>query len=399
MKQLKLKENLYWIGTVDHELREFDVVLNTPWGTTYNSYLVIGSEKKAIIDTVKHTKIEEYLAQLSTIVDIKDVDYLIVNHAEPDHTGSIKRLLELNPNLIIVGSNRAIHNVRDITNMTFESIGVKDGSTLCLGDKTFKFYNAIMLHWPDTIYSYLVEDKTLFTCDSFGAHYALDVPLQSNIIDEEEYQKAFHYYYEHIFGPFKKYYLDAIAKIEDLEIDLVCVGHGPILDSDPWKVIHYSRELSLIKNTNPKPLIIIPYVTSYGYTKLLAEKIYEGLKTRDFDVEMYNLTYSDIDAVFDRLKVADGILFGSTTMLGDALFPIWQLLIRLNPFIHGIKFGSVFGSYGWSGEGITNVDARLSQLKMKTIPPFKLKFQPSEQELENLNVFIEDFANLVNAKS
>ncbi|MBU1019938.1 MAG: MBL fold metallo-hydrolase, partial [Firmicutes bacterium] len=228
MKQLKLKEDLYWIGAVDHDLREFDVVLNTPWGTTYNSYLVIGSEKKAIIDTVKHTKIDEYLEQLTTIVDITEIDYLIVNHAEPDHTGSIKKLLELHPGLIIVGSNRALQNVRDITNMTFQSIGVKDGSTLSLGNKTFEFFNAIMLHWPDTIYSYLVEDKALFTCDSFGAHYALDVPLQSNITDKAEYDKAFLYYFEHIFGPFKSYYLDAIAKIENLEIDLVCVGHGPI---------------------------------------------------------------------------------------------------------------------------------------------------------------------------
>lgn len=395
MKQLKLKEDLYWIGTVDHDLREFDVVLNTPWGTTYNSYLVIGSEKTAIIDTVKHTKIEEYLKQLSTVVDIKDVDYLIVNHAEPDHTGSIKRLLELNPKLIIVGSNTAIANVREITNMSFESIGVKDGSTLSLGNKTFQFINAIMLHWPDSIYSYLVEDKALFTCDSFGAHYALDVPLQSNIVDKEEYDKAFSYYFGHIFGPFKTFYLNAISKIEKLEIDIVCVGHGPILNEDPWKVINYSKELCLEKNVNVKPLIVIPYVTSYGYTELLAKQIQSGLLKKGFNVEAYNLTYSDMEMVFERLKIADGILFGSTTMLGDALFPIWQLLIRLNPFIHGIKYGSVFGSYGWSGEGITHVEARLKQLKMKTIPPFKLKFQPSTEELKALDIYIEDFANLV----
>ena len=395
MKYIKLKEDIYWIGSVDHNLREFDVVLNAAFGTTYNSYLVIGSEKTAIIDTVKVEMIDDYLEKLNELVDIKKVDYLIVNHAEPDHSGSISRLLELNPELIIVGSNRAIHNVKDITNMEFKSISAKEGSTLSLGNKTFTFYNAIMLHWPDTIYSYLKEDKVLFTCDSFGSHYALDIPLQSKIENEEEYMESFHYYFEKIFTPFKSFYLKAIAKIENLDIDIVCVGHGPILDEDPWKIINYTKELASITHKNKKPLIIIPYVTSYGYTELLAKKIEEELIKEDFDVEIYNMTFNEIDDVMKRLIIADGVLVGSPTILGDALLPIWQLLIRLNPFEHGIKKGSVFGSYGWSGEGINHVDARLKQLKMKTIPPFKLKFKASEEELEELTDYIQDFVRLI----
>ena len=375
MKYIELKKDIYWIGAVDHNLREFDVVFNTTKGTTYNSYLVIGSEKTAIIDTVKVNMIDNYLEKLKELVDIKKVDYLIVNHAEPDHTGSVSRLLELNPDLIIVGSNRAIQNVRDITNMEFNSITAKEGSTLSLGNKTFEFYNAIMLHWPDTIYSYLMEDKVLFTCDSFGAHYALDIPLQSKIENEEEYMESFHYYFEKIFSPFKSFYLKAIAKIEELDIDIVCVGHGPILDQDPWKVINYTKELASVTHKNDKPLIVIPYVTSYGYTELIANRIKEELLKNGFDVEIYNMTFNKTEEVLERLIIADGILVGSPTILGDALLPIWELLIRLNPFEHGIKKGSVFGSYGWSGEGISNIDTRLKQLKMKTIPPFKLKFK------------------------
>lgn len=395
MKYIKLKEDIYWIGAVDHKLREFDVVLNAAYGTTYNSYLVIGSEKTAIIDTVKVDMIEEYLEKLKQLIDIKQVDYLIVNHAEPDHSGSISRLLEINPDLVIVGSNRAIHNVKDITNMEFKSISVKEGSTLSLGNKTFTFYNAIMLHWPDTIYSYLKEDKVLFTCDSFGSHYALDIPLQSKIENQKEYEESFHYYFDKIFTPFKSFYLKAIAKIENLDIDMVCVGHGPILDEDPWKIINYTKELALKTYKNDKPLIIIPYVTSYGYTEFLAKKIAEELQKKDFDVEIYNMTFNEIDDVMERLIIADGILVGSPTILGDALLPIWQLLIRLNPFEHGIKKGSVFGSYGWSGEGINHIDTRLKQLKMKTIPPFKLKFKASEEELEELTDYIQDFVRLM----
>ncbi len=399
MKHIKLKENIYWIGSIDHELREFDVVLNAKYGTTYNSYLVFGSEKTAIIDTVKRTKIDDYLEKLTELVDIKDVDYLIVNHAEPDHSGSISRLLEVNPNLIIVGSNRAIHNVKDVTNMEFTSISAKDGSTLSLGDKNFTFYNAIMLHWPDTIYSYLEEDKMLFTCDSFGAHYALDIPLQSKIENEEEYMEAFNYYFDKIFSPFKTFYLNAIAKIEHLEIEMVCGGHGPILDEDPWKVINYTKELAQKTHKNEKPLIVIPYVTSYGATELLAKEIQEELSHEDFIIEIYNMTYSKMEEVLERLKIADGILFGSPTILGDALLPIWDLLIRLNPFEHGIKKGSVFGSYGWSGEGIAHVDARLKQLKMKTIPPLKIKFMPSEEELNELTDYVHNFIRLILKKS
>ena len=395
MKYIELKKDLYWIGAVDHGLREFDVVLNAAMGTTYNSYLVIGSEKTAIIDTVKANMIEDYLSKLNELVDIKKVDYLIVNHAEPDHTGSISRLLELNPNLIIVGSNRAIQNVKDITNMEFTNITAKEGTTLSLGNKTFTFYNAIMLHWPDTIYTYLKEDKALFTCDSFGSHYALDVPLQSKIENEEEYQESFHYYFDKIFSPFKSFYLKAIKKIENLDIDILCVGHGPILDENPWKIINYTKKLAMIDNNNIKPLIIIPYVTSYGYTEDLAKRIKEELLKENFNVEMYNMTFNKTEDVMERLIIADGILVGSPTILGDALLPIWKLLIRLNPFEHGIKKGSVFGSYGWSGEGINNVDTRLKQLKMKTIPPFKIKFKASKDDLQNLNDYIKEFVELM----
>jgi len=395
MKYIELKKDIYWIGAIDHDLREFDVVLNASMGTTYNSYLVIGSEKKAIIDTVKVNMIEDYLEKLNELVDIKEVDYLIINHAEPDHTGSVSRLLELNPNLIIVGSNRAIHNVRDITNMEFNSITAKEGQEISLGNKTFTFINAIMLHWPDTIYTYLKEDKVLFTCDSFGTHYALDTPLQSEIKNEEDYLASFHYYFDKIFTPFKSFYLKAIAKIEPLDIDIVGVGHGPVLDEDPWKVINYTKKLAMNNDKNKKPLIVIPYVTSYGYTEFLAKRIEDELIQEGFLVEVYNMTFSKTEDVMERLIIADGILVGSPTILGDALLPIWKLLIRLNPFEHGIKKGSVFGSYGWSGEGINHVNTRLKQLKMKTIPPFKIKFKASEEDLENLTDYIQDFVRLM----
>lgn len=395
MKNIKLKEDIYWIGSIDEDLREFDVVLNAEFGTTYNSYLVRGSEKNALVDTVKHTKIEEFLENLKEIIDIKEIDYIIINHAEPDHTGSIGRILEENPNIQIVGSKAALMNLREITNMELNEIAVRDNSTLSLGNKTFRFFTAPMLHWPDTIFSYLEEDKAIFTCDSFGSHYAMEIPLQSKISDQEEYLRGFHYYFEKILAPFNKFMLKAITKIENLNIDMVCTGHGPILDEDPWKIINYTKELALKGTKNSTPIVVIPYVTSYGYTEKMAGIIEDILIAEGIETEKYNMTYASRDIVAKHIQGADGVLFGSPTMLGDALFPIWELLIRINPFEHGIKYGGVFGSYGWSGEGITHVDERLKQLKMKRIEPFKLKFDPSDEDIEGIKQFAREFATMV----
>ncbi|PAT02291.1 hypothetical protein CI105_02815 [Candidatus Izimaplasma bacterium ZiA1] len=396
VKTMKLKDGIYWIGSVDHELREFDVVLHAKYGTTYNSYLVKGSKKTAIIDTVKHTKIDDYLDKLKDLVDIKDVDYIIINHAEPDHTGSIKKLLELNKDIIVVGSRAALSNLKEITNMEFNEFAVSENKTLDLGDKVFKFISAPNLHWPDTIYSYLETDNVIFTCDSFGSHYGMDIPLQSKITNYEEYMDGFHYYFEKILLPFKSFMIRAINKIEKLDIDMVCTGHGPILDEDPWKIINYSKELSLVNKTNSIKEVVIPYVTSYGYTTVLVNKIKEVLENNKIKVSTYDMTYDDLDEVMLALKSCDGVLFGSPTILGDALFPLWQILIRLNPYEQGIKKASVFGSYGWSGEGIKHVDERLKQLKYKTIEPFKLKFQPSDDELVEVEKYALSFVELLN---
>ena len=170
------------------------------------------------------------------------IEYIIVNHTEPDHAGSIEKMLELNPNLTIVGSRTAIDFLKNICNREFKNIEVKSGDSLSLGDKTLNFIDAKLLHWPDSMYTYLVEDKVLFTCDSFGAHYSLDTVLQSTIKNQEDYMSAFKYYYDMILAPFKPFFLEAIARIESLDIDMICTGHGPVLDEDPWKIINLSKE-------------------------------------------------------------------------------------------------------------------------------------------------------------
>ena len=179
MESLKLAENVYWLGVQDHDLEVFDVVMETKYGTSYNSYFVKGEEKVALFDTVKAPYFDDYLKKIEGLVSIDKIDYLIVHHTEPDHAGSIEKLIKLNPNLTIIASAVAIRYLRNIVNIDFKSQAVKMNDELDLGGRTLKFISAPNLHWPDTIYSYLVEEEILFTCDSFGSHYAFDEVLMS----------------------------------------------------------------------------------------------------------------------------------------------------------------------------------------------------------------------------
>lgn len=398
MKTLKLKDDIYWVGSLDPELKVFDIIMSTEFGTTYNSYVIKGSEKTALIETVKLKFFDDYIEKLKELnIDASNVDYIILNHTEPDHTGSIEKLIKMNPNIQLVGSKQAIEFMNHISNSEFKSIVVKDGDELSLGNKTFKFIDAKFLHWPDSMFTYLAEDKLLFTCDAFGAHYSLDSVLQSTIVNHDDYMSAFKYYFDNILGPFKPFFLQAIGRIKNLDIDMVCTGHGPILDEDPWKIINLSKEYSTEKKPFEGKLVVIPYVSAYGYTKELAETIAKGIEESGIKVELYDMVYEDENEVLNRIYWADGVLFGSPTMVGEALEPIWSLLIRMFPPIYKGKVASAFGSYGWSGEAVPNIMQRIKQIRLK---PFgeglKVRFKPSEEQLKTAYEFGVEFGKAIN---
>ena len=397
MKTLKLKDNFYWTGILDPNLKVFDIIMETKYGTSYNSYLLKGSEKTALFETAKEKFMGDYLAKLKEIVNIEDIDYIIVDHTEPDHAGSAKYLIEENPAIKLVGSATAINFMKEICNVEFNSVIVKDGDTLSLGDKTLRFIGATNLHWPDSMYTYIEEDKTLITCDSFGSHYSLDSVLSSKIVNHNDYMEALRYYYDNIIGPFKPYVLKAIDKIKDLDIDMICPGHGPVLDDDPWKIVNIYKDWSTEINPNARKTVVIPYVSAYGYTGILADKIEEGIKAAgDIEVRKYDLVTSPVETVLGDMYWADGILFGTPTILGEALKPIWDLTTSIFPGTHGGKIASAFGSYGWSGEGVPNIIARLKQLRMKVYGDgLRVRFSPSEAQLDDAFDFGYGFGHSV----
>ena len=256
------------------------------------------------------------------------------------------------------------------------------------------------LHWPDTMYTFIEEEQILVTCDSFGSHYCLPEVVSTEIRCEEDYQKALKYYYDCIIGPFKPFMLKALDRVEKMDISMVCTGHGPVLVGDRIKaVMRQYREWSTVVNPNPGKTVIIPYVSAYGYTKALAEKIAEGVRdSGDIDVRSYDMVEADPAKVNEELLFADGILFGTPTIVGEALKPIWDLTLSMFPATHGGKYAGAFGSYGWSGEGVPNITARLKQLKMKVSEGFRVRFKPSEADLVSAYEYGYQFGCVVQNK-
>jgi len=393
MKPKQLIKGLYWCGIQDPTLRIFDIIMMTEFGTTYNSYIIKGSEKIALVETAKIGFLTDFLKNVTDIVDVQRIHYLVVNHTEPDHSGSIKKLLEINPNLIIVGTMGAIGFLKHMLHQEFQSQVVKENDTLSLGDKTLTFMMLPNLHWPDTMFTYLVEDHVLFTCDSFGSHYSHPGILLSNLEDTDGHLRAYKYYFEMIIGPFKQPYMaNALNRIKDLKIDMIATGHGPVIDCRIDELVKLYYQWVKVENPNKKKTVVMPYVSAYGYTKMLAEKIAQGVReSGDVAVKMFDMVGGDKKQVMAEIGFADGLLFGTPTILQEALEPIWDLTTSMYAPIHGGKLASAFGSYGWTGEGVPHIIERLKQLKMKVLDGYRVRFRPSDEELEGAYLFGYNF--------
>ncbi|MDR2904026.1 MAG: FprA family A-type flavoprotein [Clostridiales bacterium] len=397
-KAVEIKENIYWTGVLDYDITVFDIIMTTEHGTTYNSYIVKGNQKTALIEIAKESFFDEFIERVASVCDVASIDYIITNHTEPDHSGSLAKLLELNDKAIVVGSQTAMKFLKEIANREFPAQIVQDGDTLDLGGKTLQFISAPFLHWPDSMYTYLKEDKTLFSCDSFGCHYASDKLFNDAI--EGDFIPAYQYYFDAIMGPFKSFVLQALDKIKTFDIDVICPGHGPILRTDLSKYTALYRQWATVVPP-AKPSVAIPFVSAYGYTKMLAEKIAEGVRSAgDIDVFSFDLVTDDKAAAAEKIAVANGLLIGSPTLLGDTLPPIWSLLSELNPIIHKGKLAGAFGSYGWSGEAVGNIEARLKQLRFKMpLPGLKIVFKPNDADLARAFDFGVAFAQAVLASA
>lgn len=384
MKSLKLRENFYWTGIVDSDLRVFDIIMYTEFGTTYNSYVMKAGDKTILFETAKVKFWDEYVEKLEEVTTVSEIDYLVVSHTEPDHAGSIERLLERCPHLKIISTGTANKFLKDIVNKDFTGIVIKDGQRMEIGDKTLNFLSVPNLHWPDTMYTYIEEEQILVTCDSFGSHYAFPDVLVSKVDNWADYEKATKYYFDCIIGPFTSYMTKALKRVRQLDVTMICTGHGPVLDSKIEQMYDWYEKWCTVQNPNNKKTVVIPYVSAYGYTEQLAGAIAEGIKgSGDIDVRLYDMVTADSGKVVEELGFADGILLGTPTIVGEALKPIWDLTIAMTPVTHSGKLAGAFGSYGWSGEGVPHIEARLKQLRMKVVDGLRVHFKPNQADSQD----------------
>lgn len=390
-KNIEVSPDVHWIGVLDKDIVTFDVVMETKHGTTYNSFF-INAEKKTIIDTSKERFWDTYLEKVKSVVDPTEIEYIIVNHTEPDHSGNLHNLLKLAPKATVVGSGNAIRYLRDLMGTDFPYKIVKDGHTLDLGNKTLRFIGAPNLHWPDTMYTYLVEDRLLFTCDSFGSHYADDRMWDDEVDDFDE---AFKYYFDVILKPFSKFMLKAIEKIKPLRINAILPGHGPLLRKNWRKYVQLSEDYSKEFLTQPeRKYVFIPYVSAYHKTGIIAETIAEGIReSGEIDAVLLDVENTTIGELDMQMEKASGIIVGSPTINQNILLPIYKLFAIINPLRDKNKLAGAFGSYGWSGEGAKLIENNLRNLKLDffTVGMF-FKFTPSEVELDKCRAYGRDFA-------
>lgn len=399
MKTLKLRDGFYWVGISDADLRVFDIIMYTEFGTTYNSYILKAGDKTVLFETAKEKYFDDYLEKLREITDIESIDYLVVDHTEPDHAGSVERLLELCPGLKIVATPCAVSFLKEIVNRDFTAITVKDNQEMKIGNRTLRFMVVPNLHWPDTMYTYIEEEQILVTCDSFGSHYASEDVLVSKVTDQEGYLRATKYYFDCIIGPFKPFMKEALDRVRQLDVSMICTGHGPVLDTRIDYIMNLYEEWCTVVSPNKKKTVIMPYVSAYGYTRRIGEKIAQGIRdSGDIDVRAYDLVTEDSAKVLEELSFADGILFGTPTIVGEALKPIWDLTTSMFAGTHSGKLASAFGSYGWSGEGVPHILERLRQLRMKVTDGFTVRFKPSEVQLLDAYEYGYNFGCLLQEK-
>ena len=380
MRTKMLREGFYWTGIMDPNLRIFDIIMKTEFGTTYNSYVLKTEGRTILFETAKAVFLEEYIEELESLAGVGQIDYLILDHTEPDHAGSVEYLLERNPGLKIVATGCALNFLKHIVNRDFFGIAVKDQETMRIGGKTLRFLSVPNLHWPDTMYTFIEEDAILLTCDSFGAHYGTEGILRSEVRDEESYKKAAKYYFDNILGPFKPYMQKGLERARALKPSMICTGHGPVLDTKIGEIFSLYEDWCRIENPNREKTVVIPYVSAYGYTKELAEGIADGIRdSGPVAARLYDMVEADPAAVLAEISIADGILFGTPTILGEALKPIWDLTTSIFPVAHKGAYAAAFGSYGWSGEGVTHITERLRQLKFR-VPDdgLRVRFKPGK---------------------
>jgi NADH oxidase (H2O-forming) len=396
MAHVKLADNVYAVGVKDPGLAVFDIVIPTEFGTTYNAYLVRGSEKSALIDCVKRPFAGELFANVAEILPVDALDYVVINHSEPDHAGALADLLERHPRVTVLLSRPAKTFVDNLVNAGYPFRIVGDGEEVPLGGKTLRFLVAPFLHWPDTILTYLVEDAILFPCDFLGAHYASPEFFNDELPDPGKARKAFEFYYGAIMRPYREHVLRACERLKGLPLRMIAPSHGPILRKDPLSYLSWYAERAAAAARDGEKRVAIVYASAYGNTAAMAARVAEGVRAAGAVPVLMDSVETPMERIVDEVERASGLLIGTSTLNANVPAPILLLIAGLVVLNVKGKPASVFGSYGWSGEAVATVRDILASMRMKVAPePVKVRMAPSEGDFRACEDFGRSFAGIV----
>jgi len=375
---------VHWVGALDPSMRNFDIILRTANGTSYNAYTVRGSRGIAVVDTVKDSHADDFFRRLESVAGYDEIRAIVLNHLEPDHSGALPELLRRAPQAPLYISFQARNMLKGI--IDDRTLGdrlrcVNTGDGVDLGDRSLRFFNTPYLHWPDTQCTYLEEDAVLFSGDFLGCHFC-DPRLFNDAVGD--FRFSFDYYYAHIMRPFRDHVIQALNLLESLPLSLVAPAHGPILRESPHDYLTRYRTLSAsnLHGAESRTLLVF-YISAYGATRRMAEEVAAGAEeVGDVRVSLYDIEGSEPGPFVDLIEEADGLAFGSPTINGDAVKPVWDLLSSLTVVNVKGKLGAAFGSYGWSGEAVPMVEDRLRRLKLRVpVPGVKARLRPTDDEL------------------
>lgn len=380
MKPRKIAEKIHWMGFVDWDARLFDALIPLPDGTSYNAFLIEGSEKTVLIDTVESNFFYELEEQLKTVPKL---DYVISLHAEQDHSGSIPHVLARYPEAKLITSPKAKALLMDHLNISEGSIiTVESGETFSLGDKTLEFIHTPWVHWPETMVAYLKEDKILFSCDLFGSHIAT---TDLFVTDEARVYEASKRYYAEVMMPFRNIIKKNLEKLADYDIAMIAPSHGPLY-TDPSFIIDAHKEwvAGPLKNK-----VVLPYISMHQSTKKMVDYLISSLVEKGITVEPFNLTVTDIGKLAIALVDAGTIVVGTPTVLSGPHPLVASSVFLANALRPKAKFLSIIGSYGWGGKTVEILAGMVPNLKVEIIEPVFAKGFPAEDAFKALETLAE----------
>jgi len=376
MKARQIKANVYWVGAIDWDRRLFDALIPLPDGTSYNAYLVQGSQKVALIDTVDPSMTDTLMAYLE---NVPVIDYVIANHAEQDHAGSIPQVLEKYPDAKVVTTAKG----RDLLVALLlipedKFITVSEGETFSLGDKTLEFIHAPWVHWPETMLTYLREDKILFPCDLFGSHLAT---TDLYVTNEGQVYEAAKRYFAEIMMPFRTSIEKHLEKLNGYNIDIIAPSHGPLYDKPSFILEAYRSWVF----DPPKNIVVLPYISMHGSTQKMVEYFVGALADRGVTVKQFNLAATDIGKLAMALVDAATMVIGTPTVLVGPHPNVAYAALLANALRPKLHFISIIGSYGWGGKAVEQLTGMIPNLKAEVLAPVLSKGFPSEEDFKGLD--------------